>query len=153
MNSYLALFFMSMLPVIELRGSVPVGIAQGLEPWLVWLVCVLGNLVPVPFIMLFIRAIFDWMEKRGGLLERIVIRLKTKADRAAQKVYKYELLGLCLLVAVPLPGTGAWTGSLVAALLQIRFKTAIPVIILGVCIAGVIMLVLSCGVDALFSLF
>ena len=152
MSSYLSLFFMSMLPVVELRGSVPVGIAQGLEPGLVWLTCVLGNLVPVPFIMLFARAVMSWMEKRGGVLERLVVRLKNKADKAAQKVYKYELLGLCLLVAVPLPGTGAWTGSLVAAMLQIRFKTAIPVIVLGVCIAGVIMLILSCGVDALFSL-
>lgn len=144
------IFVLSMMPLSELRGAIPAGIAMGLNPWLVWLVCVAGNMVPVPFIILFIRSIFSWLRRRGGRLASLVERMEAKADRGAQMFYKYELLGLMILTAIPLPGTGAWTSALVAAMLNIRLKTAMPFIFLGVIIAGIIMLLLSCGVSLLF---
>lgn len=144
-------FFMSMVPVVELRGAIPMGIAMDLNPVLVWLICVIGNMVPVPFILLCIRSIFKWMKKRKGFLQRIVTKMEQKAEKSAQMIYKYELLGLFLLVAVPLPGTGAWTGALVAAMLRMRMKSSILMITLGVCTAGVIVLMLSCGVDAVIQ--
>lgn len=151
MQNYIMLFALSMVPVVELRGAIPAGIAMGISPTITWLICVVGNMVPVPFIILFIRAIFEWMKKRGGFLCRIVKRMEEKADKNSALFYRYELLGLCILVAIPLPGTGAWTGALVAAMLRLRMHSAIPAIGIGVCIAGVIMLVLSCGVDFVFN--
>lgn len=151
LHTYGVVFFVAMVPVAELRGAIPAGIAMGLEPWAVWLVSVIGNMVPVPLIILFIRMIFRWFKRMGGIFARIVIWLEAKAARKASLLYRYELLGLLLLVAVPLPGTGAWTGALVAAMLNIRLKMAVPVILLGVCIAGIVMLALSCGVSFVFS--
>lgn len=141
-----------MVPVVELRGAIPVGIAMGISPGAAWLVSVAGNMVPVPFIILFIRKIFVWMKQRGGTMSRVVSRMEGKADRGADLFYRYELLGLCILVAIPLPGTGAWTGALVAAMLRLRMRSAVPAIGLGVCIAGAIMLTLSCGVEFIVSL-
>ena len=137
------LFFISMVPIIELRGAIPIGVGWGLSLPLVFMVCVIGNIMPVPFIMLFIRRIFEWMKARGGWMKKIVLKLEEKAEKAAKLFYKYELLGLFILVAVPLPGTGAWTGALVSAMLEIRIKAAVPVIAAGVLTAGLIMLTLS----------
>lgn len=150
-QSYFMVFCLSMVPVVELRGAIPVGIALGLGALATWLVSIAGNMLPVPFIILCIRAIFSWMDRRGGLMHRIAQRMKQKADKGAEMFYRYELLGLCILVAIPLPGTGAWTGAPVAAMLQLRMKDAIPAIFLGVCIAGVVVLSLSCGFEAVFS--
>ena len=150
LQKYGVIFLISMVPVAELRAAIPSGIAMGLEPWAVWLVCVLGNMVPVPLILLLIRGVFRWCVRRGGVFARIVTWLEKKAARKASLLYRYELLGLMLLVAVPLPGTGAWTGALVAAMLEIRMKTAVPTIFLGVCIAGGIVLALSCGIGMFF---
>jgi len=147
LKDYIYIFFMSMVPVLELRAAIPVGVARDLQPFFVWLTCVVGNMVPVPFIMLFIAAIFRWMKKHGGTMEKIVDKMEQKAEKGAQMVYRYELLGLFILVAIPLPGTGAWTGALVAAMLRIRLKTALPVILAGVIVAGLAMLALSCGVS------
>ena len=145
------LFGLSMVPVVELRGAIPAGIAMGISPMVTWLISVVGNMVPVPFIILFIRAIFEWIKKRGGFPCQIVEHMEEKADKNSTLFYRYELLGLCILVAIPLPGTGAWTGALVAAMLRLRMRSAIPAIGIGVCIAGIIMLVLSCGVDFVFN--
>ena len=150
LHTYGIVFLVSMIPVAELRGAIPAGIAMGLEPWAVWLISVIGNMVPVPLVILFIRVIFNWFKRLGGVFARLVIWLEEKAARKASLLYKYELLGLMLLVAIPLPGTGAWTGALVAAMLNIRLKVALPVILLGVCIAGAVMLALSCGVSLVF---
>ena len=144
-------FLVAMAPLAELRGAIPLGVMMGLEPWLVWLVSVIGNLVPVPFIILFIRRIFRWMERQNGRLAQLVRRMEQKADRNAKLFYQYELLGLCILVAIPLPGTGAWTGALVAAMLQLRLKAAVPAIALGVCIAGIAVMIISFGVGALLT--
>lgn len=145
-------FLISMAPLVELRVAIPVGIAMGLSPWSAWLVSVLGNMLPIPFILLCIRGIFQWMKRKKGFLADVVLRMESKAARGAKFFYKYELLGLFILVAVPLPGTGAWTGALVAAMLQLRMRNAIPVIGLGVCTAGIAMLTLSYGVSAFLTL-
>ncbi len=142
-------FLISMVPVIELRGAIPYGVAAGLEPWVVCVLAILGNMLPVPFILLFIRKIFAWM-CRFDKLRPIVEKLERRAAGKSDKVKKYELLGLFLFVAVPLPGTGAWTGSLIAALMEMRLKRALPAIALGVLTAGVVVtLVMVLGVEAL----
>ena len=150
--NYFTIFCLSMVPVIELRGAIPIGIALNLSAVATWLTSVAGNMLPVPFIILCIRSVFSWMEHRGGVLHRIVRHMKQKADKGAEMFYRYELLGLCILVAIPLPGTGAWTGALVAAMLRLRMKDAIPAIFLGGCIAGIIVLSISCGVEFAISI-
>lgn len=141
-------FLISMVPVIELRGGIPYGISQDLEPWLAYTMSVLGNMVPVPFILLFIRKILHWM-KRYPNLGRIAEKLEARAERKSGKVRKSELVGLCILVALPLPGTGAWTGALVAALMEMRLKRAIPTIFLGVLIAALLVTLALTSVQAL----
>lgn len=140
----------SMVPVIELRGAIPIGTAMGLNPWLAFIAAVLGNMVPVPFIILLIRQIFAWLKVHSRHLGRLVLALENKAHNKSALVIKYRAIGLCLLVAVPLPGTGAWTGALVAALLDIPLKSAVPTILLGVIIAGLIITGLTCGVITIF---
>ncbi len=138
-------FFMSMVPVIELRGALPSGVAMGLSPWVAFAVSVVGNMVPVPFIILFIRKILDWM-KRYDSFRRVAEKLEAKAKKHEDKIVRYEALGLFILVAIPLPGTGAWTGSLVAAIFDLRLKNAVPVILAGVITAGLIVLFITYGV-------
>jgi uncharacterized membrane protein len=128
-------FFISMIPVIELRGAIPVAAAAGLPWYTAFFVSVIGNLAPVPFIVVYIRRIFLWMKDRNRLAGA-VYRLEKRALAKAGKIYRYELIGLCLFVAVPLPGTGAWTGALIAALLDMRLKNALPAISIGVVIAA-----------------
>ena len=141
-------FLISMVPVIELRVALPIGVGMGLDPKFALVVCILGNMVPVPFIILFIRYILDWM-KKFDKFRKIAEKLEAKAKKHEGKIEKYEALGLFILVALPLPGTGAWTGSLVAALFDIRLKTAIPVIFAGVITAGIIVFLITYGVVAL----
>ena len=141
--------FWGMVPVLELRGAIPVGVAAGLSPAVACVVSVLGNMVPVPFILLLIRRIFDWL--RGTrLFGPKIAWLERRAHLKGRVVRKYRLPGLIILVAIPLPGTGAWTGALVAALLDIRMRHAVPAIFLGVVIAGAIVTVLTYGVVQLF---
>ncbi len=142
----LSVFGLAMIPVFELRGAIPVGVAAGLPFWTVFLTAFLGNLLPVPFLILFTRRVFEWLRTKSALLERFVSRLERKAATKEDLLKKYELLGLCILVAIPLPGTGAWTGSLVAAVFDIRLKHAFPAIALGVLIAGIIVSVVTYGV-------
>ena len=111
---------------------------------------VLGNLLPVPFIIVFIRRIFAWLRKISVRLDRVVTKLENKAHLKGHLVQKYGPLGLCLLVAIPLPGTGAWTGSMVAAFLDLRLKRAIPSIVLGVFIAAGIMTAVTYGLIHIF---
>ena len=145
-EQFLSVFGLAMVPVFELRGAIPVGVAAELPFWTVFLTAFLGNLLPVPFLILFTRRVFEWLRTKSALLERLVSRLERKAASKEDLLKKYELLGLCILVAIPLPGTGAWTGSLVAAVFDIRLKHAFPVIALGVLIAGIIVSVVTYGV-------
>lgn len=142
-------FLMSMVPVIELRGSIPYAFAADIEPWLAYTLSVVGNMVPVPFILLFIRKIFIWMKKYPRL-GKIATKLEQRAENKSSGVKKSEVVGLCILVAIPLPGTGAWTGALVAALMDMRMKKALPTIFVGVLIAGIaVTLVTYLGIEAL----
>lgn len=133
----------SMTPILELRGGIPFGTALGLTYWQALTAGVLGNMVPVPFIIVYIRRFFLWLRERFPKLGGAVTRLEDKAHLKGRAVTKYRYLGLYILVAIPLPGTGAWTGALVAALLDIRLKKAVPAIFFGVLTAGLIMTLLS----------
>ncbi len=146
----LATFCISMVPVIELRGGLPYGIALGLDYPLALAAAVLGNMVPVPFIIVYIRRIFHWLRRKSAWCERVVGALERKAHLKGKTVQRFSVVGLVILVGIPLPGTGAWTGALVAAMLDIRLKRAIPSILLGVCIAAAIMMALTFGVIHIF---
>ncbi len=149
-EKYLLVFFISMLPIVELRGAIPFGITMGLDVLPTFVVAILGNCLPVPFLILFAKKVLLWLTrfpKIGPLADRIIY----KATEKAEKIGNYELLGLFLFVAIPLPGTGAWTGSLVAALLQLRAAKAFPVISLGVVAAGIIMSLASAGLFGALS--
>ena len=142
-------FLTAMVPAVELRGAIPLGVAAGLPPAVAAVTAMAGNMVPVPFILLLVRRIFrllrgiSWLGPRIDALER-------KAHLKGRTVRKYRTLGLVLLEAIPLPGTGAWTGALVADVLDIRMRTALPAITVGVVIAGCITTALTCGVVHLF---
>ena len=146
----LATFLISMVPIIELRGALPIGVGMGLTPVTALIVSILGNMVPVPFIIIFIRRILNWMH-RFEKFDRLATKMEEKAAKGGEKLVKYEMFGLFLLVAVPLPGTGAWTGALVAAMMDMRLKRAMPAIILGVIIAGIIVTTVTYGAGALLS--
>lgn len=120
-------FFMAMVPVVELRGAIPLGVAAGLPPAVAAVTAMAGNLTPVPCILLLLRRVFALMRKSAWLGPK-VDRLERRAHLKGRKVRKYRTLGLVLLVAIPLPGTGAWTGALVADVLDIRMRTALPAI-------------------------
>lgn len=143
-------FLISMLPVVELRGGLPYGIALGLDYPVALAAAVLGNMVPVPFIIVYIRHVFTWLRKRSKWWDEKITRLEKKAHLKGRVVRKYSTIGLCILVAIPLPGTGAWTGALVAAVLDMRLKKAIPAIFLGVCIAAAIMTMVTFGLIHIF---
>ena len=136
----------SMLPVVELRGGIPFGVTAGLPVWAAFLAAVIGNLIPVPFIIVYIRRIFQWMRERSPGLNRLVDRLERKAHLKGRRVNKYKYLGLMILVAIPLPGTGAWTGALAAAFLDMPLRRALPSITVGVVIAGIAISVLTSGI-------
>ena len=138
-----------MVPVLELRGAIPVGVAAGLPPAVACVVAILGNLVPVPLIMLLVRRVFDWLRHTAFFGPKIEW-LEKRAHLKGRIVRKYRLPGLVILVGIPLPGTGAWTGALVAALLDIRMRHAIPAILLGLVIAGAITTAVTMGLVSLF---
>jgi Predicted membrane protein len=132
-------FVMAMVPIIELRGAIPYGAGiAGLPIWQATLIAVLGNLLPVPFLVVFTRDIFSWIRKKSDKLNNIVQMMERKADRNKDVVLRYEFWGLMILVAIPLPGTGAWTGALVAAMMDMQLKRAFPAIALGVVAAAFI---------------
>ena len=135
----------SMVPVIELRGGLPVAYAMGMSIWLAVPLCIIANLLPVPFILWFITPLFSAL-KKTKLFRPLVEKLEARAHGKSERVEKGWFWGLVLFVGIPLPGTGAWTGSLIAAMLDIPFKKAFPAIILGVLIAATIVSMLVWGV-------
>ena len=136
-------FLFAMTPVFELRGAIPVAVANGLDLPVAIVVGILGNLLPVPFLILFIRKVLFWLRKHLRFLDGFISKLEARAQKKSELLQKSEFWGLVLLVAIPLPGTGAWTGALVAATLDMRLKRALPAIMLGVVIAGVLIGLLS----------
>ena len=144
MKHGLIVFLVSMVPLIELRGAIPAGIAAGLDPWLACGAAIFGNLLPVPFIILLVRQVFDRLRKHAFFAPKIDA-LERRAHLKGRLVRKYRLLGLMLFVAIPLPGTGAWTGALIAAFLNIRLRHALPAITLGLLIAGSLVTLMTLG--------
>lgn len=151
MKIFFTTLFLSMVPVIELRGAIPAGVAGGLHIYEAVFIAVLGNMIPIPFILLFIRAIFEWMRKSSPKLNKIVVRMENKVEKNKKVIDKYEWWGLVILVAIPLPGTGAWTGALVAAMLDMRMKRALPAIFFGVVIAAIIVSYVTYGTAAILN--
>ncbi len=143
-QKYLWVLFISMVPIIELRGAIPVGASFGLPLWANFALCVAGNFLPVPFILFFIRRILKWM-KGVKRLDKIAIWVENKAHKHTHKMQKSLMFGLFIFVAIPLPGTGAWTGSLIAAMLDARMKYALPAIFAGVVVAGLLVSGISYG--------
>ena len=133
----------SMLPVIELRGGIPFGVALGLPYYAAFPAAVIGNILPTPFIVVYIRRFFELMRQHLPRLNWLVDRLEKKVHLKGRRVQKYQSMGLCLFVAIPLPGTGAWTGSMIAAFLGMRMGRAVLAIALGVFTAGCVMLGLT----------
>lgn len=144
-------FLMAMVPVVELRGAIPYGVIAGLSVHTAFILAVLGNLAPIPFLVVFTRKVFEWLRTKSAGLDRFVRKMEDKADQKKDIVQKYEFFGLMILVAIPLPGTGAWTGALVAAMLDMRLKRAMPAIIVGVIVAGIIVTTVTYGAGALLS--
>lgn len=145
-------FITAMAPVIELRGAIPYGVLAGLSVPAAFVISLAGNLAPIPLVIVFIRKIFGWLRTINDFFDRIVRWFEAKADRNKDMVLRYEFWGLVILVAIPLPGTGAWTGALVAAMMDMRLKRAMPAIALGVLIAGIIVTTITYGAGALLSL-
>ena len=142
----IATFFMSMLPVGELRVGLPYGMALGLDLPVAMVTSILGNMVPVPFIIIYISRVFKWMRRHMPMLDSFITKLENKANVKGETVEKYGPIGLLAFVAIPLPGTGAWTGALVAALLNMKARKATPFIFIGVCSAAIIVALITFGV-------
>lgn len=140
----LVAFVISLMPVLEIRGGMIASRLMEIDFLKAFVICYIGNILPIPFIILFIRKIFDFL-RRFKFFEKIITKLEAKTERNKDKVMRYEAWGLLLFVAIPLPGTGGWTGALMAALLDIRMKKSFPIICLGVLIAGFIMSGLTYG--------
>lgn len=151
LKAKLITFLMAMVPVIELRVAIPYGVVAGLSVHTAFILAVLGNLAPIPVLVVFTRKVFEWLRTKSSWLDRMVLRLEAKADRNKTLVERYEFLGLMVLVAIPLPGTGAWTGALVAAMMNMRLKRAMPAIIVGVLVAGIIVTTVTYGAGALLE--
>ena len=143
-SAELIIFIVSMIPILELRGGLIVASLLHVNMWKAIPICIIGNIIPVPFILLLITRIFVLLRKTKlrGLVDRIETRAMSKSDN----IRRYEFLGLVLFVGIPLPGTGAWTGSLIAALLGVDNKKAVPAILLGILLATVIMCIVAFGI-------
>ena len=146
-------FLISMVPIFECRAAIPSGVAMGLPTAAVFIISAIGNFLPVPFIILFIQKIFAWLRKKSDWLERLVSKLEKRASDKAETIEKYSTLGLVLFVGIPLPGTGAWTGALIAAMLGIKMRHALPAIAVGILIACTLVTFLSIGAKAAILLF
>jgi uncharacterized membrane protein len=146
------IFLISMVPLIEQRGAIPVGvIAYGINPYLVFLISLLGSFVPAPFIYLFFNAIFNWMKKIKQL-NKFTNFVENKVQKGSKKMEKYKELGLITFVGIPLPTTGLWTGTAIAAFMGLDFKKSMICVFLGGIISAVIITILSVAAPALLGL-
>ena len=140
----LTVFLISVFPVLELRGGLIAARILDMNVWSAFFFCFIGNMLPIPFILLFIRKIFDWMRKWKHF-GKIIAKMEKKAEKHRKTIEKYGIWGLFILVAIPLPGTGGWTGALVAAIMDIRIRRALPTIAFGIFVAGLIVGGISFG--------
>ena len=152
LQKYLMIFFISMVPIVELRGAIPIGLGMGLPVVPTYIVCVLGNMVPVPFIYLFARKFLIWGCDKpviGKICKFFIVKGEKGGRKLEASAGRGLTLALLIFVGIPLPGTGAWTGALIAAMLDMRLKSAVPMILLGVITAGLIVTLLTVGVISL----
>ena len=156
-TQYLWIFLISMVPLIELRGAIPVSQAMGLPLVPSYIVCIIGNMIPVPVIYLFARRFLEWGKDKkaiGGICSFFLTKGTNAGLRMQEKAGKGLFIALFLFVGIPLPGTGAWTGTLGASLLDMKFKDTVIAVLAGVLLAGIIMMLISFGAfSALFALF
>lgn len=145
-------FIISMIPILELRGGLLAASLLHIPMYRAVIFCIIGNIIPIPFILLFIAKILEWM-KNFKCFHKIVAWLEKKSESKSDQIKKYEFWGLALFVGIPLPGTGAWTGALIAALLKIDIKKAFLAILTGIVMATVIMCLVAYGIPALVGLF
>lgn len=146
----LVVFIISLFPIVELRGGLIAASILGVPWFIAFPICVLGNMLPIPFILLFIKQIFKIL-KKIKFMRILIEKIEGKADKKGSKLNKGRILGLFAFVAIPLPGTGAWMGALIANMLDIRIKKSFPTIFLGVFTAGIIMLIIAYALPDLFS--
>lgn len=137
-------FIISMIPLLELRGGLIVAKLLQIHIIKAIPICILGNIIPIPFILLFIRQIFKWL-KKVPVINKLIYKIENRAMGKSDKIKQYEFWGLVFFVGIPLPGTGAWTGSLIAALLEVDTKKAVLAELLGIAIATIIMSIVSYG--------
>ena len=146
----LVVFLISLCPILELRGGLIAASILGVDMWKAIPICVIGNILPIPFILLFIEKIFELLKNTRFV--KMINKLEEKAEKGAKKIMKHKKFGLFLFVGIPLPGTGAWTGSLVAALFHFKLKDACLAILGGLVLATIIMAFISYGIPAIISL-
>ena len=152
LGARLGVILCSMLPIIELRGAIPLGMALDLPWWQSYIFAVIGNMIPIPFILLFVTRMIGWATRsKVKFFNKFGNWLARKGEKNREKIEKYSFWGVCLFVAVPLPVTGAWTGSLVSAMIGMKFWKALLSCFLGVLIAGAVVTLISYGALAAFS--
>ena len=147
LKSIVITLLIAMVPVIELRGAIPIGTGMGLSPILATTISIVGNIIPIPFLLLFVPKIFDWLRDKK-LTKKFIRWLEKKAAKNKKTIDKYGYLGLIILVAIPLPGTGAWTGALVSSCLNMKKKPSLLCIVAGVIIAAIIVFLLTYVITA-----
>lgn len=152
LNKDLTVFIISMIPILELRGGLIAAKVLSIPYVRALILCIIGNIIPIPFILLFINKIFEWL-KNFRITRRIVEKLEKRAMGKSDSIQKYEFLGILLFVGIPLPGTGAWTGSLIAALLRIKLRKAVPAVFLGILLAAAIMSFVAYGIPYIVRSF
>ena len=140
-----AVFIISMIPILELRGGLLAASLLKISAAKALPICIVGNIIPIPFILLFIRQIFKWM-KKTKLFRGLIIKMENRAMGKSDQIKRYEFLGLLLIVGIPLPGTGAWTGALIASLLEVDIKKSSIAILCGLFMASAIMYIVSYGI-------
>ena len=145
------IFIISLCPILELRGGLIAASILDIDMWRAIPICIVGNILPIPFILIFIEKIFEWL--KNTKLVKMINKLEEKAEKGASKIMEHKTWGLLLFVGIPLPGTGAWTGSLVAALFHFKLKDACLSILGGIVLATIIMCVVSYGIPFVVSLF
>ena len=147
------IFIISMIPILELRGGLLAASLLKVSAAKAIPICIIGNIIPIPFILLFIKQIFKLL-KKTRIFHGLIVRMENRAMGKSDQIKRYEFLGLLLFVGIPLPGTGAWTGTLAASLLDMDFKSSVTAVLLGVVLAGIIMGIASTGVfSALGAIF
>lgn len=147
----LIVLLISMVPILELRGGLLAASLLRIDMYQAIVICIIGNLIPIPFILLFIKKILEWMKTKGRLAG-VVHWIETRSQSKSENIQKYKFFGLLFFVGIPLPGTGAWTGALISALINLDLKKAMGAILGGICMASVIMVMIAYGIPAMIRM-